>query len=325
MRNFAKASIVKLVVHQLKQTNPELVPKDADSVDALRRAHVPIKYKREILDTVWREAGPETLLSIGQGIRSAGYDPLWHAAVRSASPALFFDKWRRFEVFAHSQNRLRINHSTENAASFERYAVRCGTPTTPENLLICGLIIALLEACGCFGLRCEMALNNGAAYCIRENGRFAVPGDADALRTDTWSIEWRRFSAKPESAVSELNPQDIELPWSRGSAARKSIESVVRILLLDIAHQWKVGDLARAAGLSTRSLQRKLSQAELSFSHLVRLVRIHEACRLLKNSDAPITTIGFCAGFSDSSHFSRDFRAGMGMTPSDYRTAFQGV
>jgi AraC-like DNA-binding protein len=87
----------------------------------------------------------------------------------------------------------------------------------------------------------------------------------------------------------------------------------------DVARQWKVGELAREAGLSTRSLQRRLGDAELSFSRLVRLVRIHEACRLLKDSDAPITSIGFCAGFSDSAHFSRDFRASMGMTPSDYR------
>ena len=94
---------------------------------------------------------------------------------------------------------------------------------------------------------------------------------------------------------------------------------VIRLLMLDVDRQWKVSDLAREAGLSTRSLQRKLSDADLSFSHLVRIVRIHEACRLLKESEAPITTIAFCAGFSDSAHFSRDFRASMGMSPSNYR------
>lgn len=89
--------------------------------------------------------------------------------------------------------------------------------------------------------------------------------------------------------------------------------------MLDIARQWKVGELAREAGLSTRSLQRRLGHADLSFSGLVRLVRIHEACRLLADGAAPITAIALCAGFSDSAHFSRDFRASMGMTPSDYR------
>ncbi len=57
----------------------------------------------------------------------------------------------------------------------------------------------------------------------------------------------------------------------------------------------------------------------VSFSKAVRAVRVHEACRPLKDSDASITMIGFCAGVSDSARFSRDFRAGTGMKPSDYR------
>ena len=81
--------------------------------------------------------------------------------------------------------------------------------------------------------------------------------------------------------------------------------------------------LAREAGLSKRSLQRRLHDADVSFSQLVRLARIHEACRLLTGTDASVTTIGFCAGFSDSAHFARDFRASVGMTPSAYRTAHQ--
>ena len=281
------------------------------------------RHKRDFLDLVWREAGPETLLSIGQGIRDIGYDPIWHAAVRSASPTVMFDKWRRFEAFGHWQNRLRIDQTHEKRASFQRYAVGGGMPTTPENLLICGLIIALLEEIGCVGLRCDMPLDDGATYRIREDGRFSVPDDANPLMPDTWTIEWQMFSSRTKNAIPEAEPPDIALPQSCDSTLRNSIKTVVRLLTLDVSRQWKIDGLACEAGLSTRSLQRRLLDAELSFSHLVRLVRIHEACRLLKNSDAPITTIGFCAGFSDSAHFSRDFRASMGMTPSDYRAVWQ--
>lgn len=311
--------MVDLVLHQLSKTNPELIPRDAGTLDPVRHAQVPAGYKREILDIIWRKAGPETLLSIGQGIRSVGYDPIWHAAVRSASPALLFNKWRRFEVFGHSRNRLRIDQTHERGASFQRYTVDGGTPTAPENLLICGLIIALLEAIGCLGLRCEMPLGDGAAYPIRENGRFRVPDDAEALASATWTIEWRSFSPPVENSASEAEPPHVALPRSCDSTLRASIDAVVRLLTRDVARQWKVGELARETGFSARSLQRRLGDAELSFSRLVRLVRIHEACRLLKGSDAPVTAIGFCAGFSDSAHFSRDFRASMGMTPSDYR------
>jgi AraC-like DNA-binding protein len=267
----------------------------------------------------WREAGAESLLSVGQGIRTVEYDPIWHAAVRSASPGYLFEKWRRFEAFGHSINRLRIDQAAERLASFQRYTVDGGTPTAPENLLICGLIIALLEQIGCRGLVCEMALENGTSFRVREDGRFRIPGGPGTLVTNAWSIEWRSFTPRAENATVEAELPRLTLPRSSDPSLRESIEAVVRILMQDVARQWKVAELAREVGLSARSLQRRLGDAELSFSRLVRLVRIHEACRLLKDSDASITAIGFCAGFSDSAHFSRDFRASMGLSPSDYR------
>ena len=264
--------------------------------------------------------GPETLLSIGQEIRNISYDPIWHAAIRSTNPALLFDKWRRFEVFAHSQNRLKINQTCEKRILFQRYTVDKGTPTAPENLLICGLIIALLKEIGCLDLSCEMLLTNGEHYTIFEAGHFSTPEKTDALVTDAWTIEWQSFSPKADNAPLEAELPNITLPEASGLSLKTTIETVIQHLINDIARHWKVGELAREAGLSKRSLQRKLHDANLSFSSIVRLVRIHEACRLLKDSKAPITAIGFCTGFSDSAHFSRDFRASMGMTPSDYRS-----
>ncbi|MCK5919739.1 MAG: helix-turn-helix transcriptional regulator [Methylococcales bacterium] len=320
MPDFSKASIVNLVVNQLKQTNPELVPMDGGAMDAVRQARVPAEHKRNILDLVWRKAGPAPLLSIGQGIRSIQYDPIWYSAIHSANPTTLFDKWRRYEVFAHSHNRLRIDQIGESCASFQRHTVTGGTPTAPENLLICGVVIALLEEIGCLGLRCEMPFEDGRLYLIRENGRFCIPNDLGMLMTASWTIEWQSFSSRVKNTASATELPEIPLPRPCDSTLRASIESVVQLLMLDIARQWKVGELAREAGLSTRSLQRKLGDADLDFSHLVRLVRIHEACRLLRAGDAPITSIGFCTGFSDSAHFSRDFRASMNMTPSDYRS-----
>lgn len=317
--------MVDLVAHGLKRTGLDLMPTNAGAVDSIRHAHVSPDFKRDILDLVWREAGPEMLLSIGQGIREVGHDPIWRAAVRSASPAVLFEKWQRFEVFGHSQNRLRINRTGEKHASFQRYTVDGGTPTLPENLLICGLIIGLLEAIGCLGLWCGMTLEDGTVHLIRENGQFVVPKISDRLVTAAWTIGWREFSPAMENAISEAELPEIALPRSCATSLRTSIETVTRLLMLDSARQWKVGELAREAGLSTRSLQRRLRDAELSFTRLVRQVRLHEACRLLNDSDASVTTVGFCAGFSDSAHFSRDFRASMGMTPSNYRALHRPV
>lgn len=288
-------------------------------MDPLRKAHAPVQQKRDLLDIIWRETGPAALLSIGQGMREIDFDPMWRGAMRAASPAVLLDKWRRVEVFGHSRNRLHIDMTDETHASCRRYSVDGQSPPTPpENLLICGVVIALLEEIGCLGLYCDMPDGDGAVARIYENGRFQVPGDGTALATATWEIGWTAFSRRPDEAALP-EPPPVALPGSCDTKVRASIEAVTRLMAADTARQWKLGELARETGMSPRSMQRRLGQGGLSFSKLVRAVRVHEACRLLKDSDASLTMIGFCAGFSDSAQFSRDFRASTGMKPSDYR------
>ncbi|MAN60879.1 MAG: hypothetical protein CMI60_02925 [Parvibaculum sp.] len=59
-------------------------------------------------------------------------------------------------------------------------------------------------------------------------------------------------------------------------------------------------------------------------SELVRAVRVREACHLLEVGELSLTQIGFWCGFSDSAHFSRDFKKSLGMPPSVYRASSLG-
>ena len=277
-----------------------------------------MQYKRDLLDILWRNAGPAALLSIGQGIRDIEFDPMWRGAMRAANPAVLLDKWRRVEVFGHSRNRVRVNMASETQVSFHRYSVDGQIPpTTPENLLICGVTIALLEEIGCLGLHCDMPAGDGSNLRIYDKARIQIPDQA-GLTAASWDIGWREFTARPREEA-EPDPLPVALPASCDARTRASIEAASILMAEDAARQWKLGELARECGMSSRSMQRRLEEGGLSFSKLVRLVRIREACRLLKDSDASITMIGFCAGFSDSAQFSRDFRSSTGMTPSDYR------
>jgi len=323
IRDFAKSSLLELVARKLEETCPELVPAEARSLDTIRQAHISPTLKSDILGLLWRNAGPMAVLSIGQGIQSIDYDPMWQAASRSISPVILLDKWRRFEVFAHSQHRLKIDQTRTNMTSFSRYTVDGGTPKAPENLMICGLVIALLEHIGCQGLRCDMPLiapgTDDRTFCIRSENRFFVPVEPGTLQTDRWTISWQDFTPRPENTAPRSDLPPLPLAQLPDPTAKELVTSIARILAIDVARQWKISELARETGHSSRTLQRKLSDAGLSFSHLVRHIRIAEACHLLKDNLAPVTTVGFCAGFSDSAHFSRDFRASTGMTPSDYR------
>jgi len=53
--------------------------------------------------------------------------------------------------------------------------------------------------------------------------------------------------------------------------------------------------------------------------------RVQRAIRLLIDSDLPIEEISHKCGFYDKNHFKRHFRRFLGMTPKEYRKAFQGA
>lgn len=80
-----------------------------------------------------------------------------------------------------------------------------------------------------------------------------------------------------------------------------------------------VAEVAEMAGLSVRSLQRKLTDAGLSYSDLLGAARFDNAARLLSGTDAKIIEVAFACGYADPAHFTRAFRKIAGITPRQFR------
>jgi AraC-like DNA-binding protein len=80
-----------------------------------------------------------------------------------------------------------------------------------------------------------------------------------------------------------------------------------------------LAEIAEIAGVSTRSLQRKLSHAGLTYSDLLETVRFENARNLLRNTNSKIIEIAFSSGYTDPAHFSRAFRRISGVTPRQFR------
>ncbi|MBT4042904.1 MAG: helix-turn-helix transcriptional regulator [Rhodospirillaceae bacterium] len=329
IHDFARASIVNLVRREIAKTHPALLSGMSKPIDNLRNVAVPANDKRTLLTRILDEAGAEVVLAIGQGLRDGDFDPIWRAAARARDPQQLFHGWRRLEGYAHSTNRLEMCCVKDRQVDCRRYKVNgAETPSPVENLLICGVLIALLEIIGCHGVSCNMALFGHGSVVLYENGRFNVPDQrGDGLETTSWTIHWRAFAPKHQGhqghqADLPTDPE-ISIPFPSGcnSEARRAVFQAATYLSADFLRQWKVSELARELGMSQRSLQRRLGEAELNYSSLVRGLRIQEACRLLEDKDTTLAAIGFCAGFSDSAHFSRDFRAATGTTPTAFRDA----
>lgn len=82
----------------------------------------------------------------------------------------------------------------------------------------------------------------------------------------------------------------------------------------------RIGDLGKLVGLSVSAFERKFKKHfRMSPTEYIRRVRMHEACRRLIHRSEPISTIAQECGFSDQSHFTREFARVMRTTPAVYR------
>ncbi|MBO1326593.1 GlxA family transcriptional regulator [Acetobacter sp. TBRC 12305] len=81
-----------------------------------------------------------------------------------------------------------------------------------------------------------------------------------------------------------------------------------------------IGVIAEQLGLSPRHLVR-LFQTEIGMkpTDFYRLIRLRYARALLRQGDMSITEIAIETGFSDCAHFSRQFKARFGLTPTELR------
>lgn len=80
-----------------------------------------------------------------------------------------------------------------------------------------------------------------------------------------------------------------------------------------------VTSIAKSMGMSARTMQRRLSEAGITFRGLVDEARRQLAEGLLTDSEYSIVEIAFLAGFSEQSAFSRAFKRWSGQTPRSFR------
>ncbi|SPY44668.1 helix-turn-helix domain-containing protein, partial [Photobacterium damselae] len=75
-------------------------------------------------------------------------------------------------------------------------------------------------------------------------------------------------------------------------------------------------DIASYLGISFRTLNRRLAEAETSYRSILQEYRLEKALNLLNNDKINMAEIAFRLGFSDLSTFSRAFKRWTGECPS---------
>ena len=80
-------------------------------------------------------------------------------------------------------------------------------------------------------------------------------------------------------------------------------------------------DIARALGMGTRTLRRRLAEEGTTLREVLDRVRFELAASRLSRSDASLARIAFELGFSDQTALSRAFRRWTGQSPAQFRRA----
>ena len=134
---------------------------------------------------------------------------------------------------------------------------------------------------------------------------------------DAADLNFRNPSADPTMALYVKR-----LVESLPAPAHRSIASDVRkdLYILMPMGQATIEQVARGRGMNVRTLQRRLEEADITFSSTLNSVRSELVLRYMENRQYSLQVIGRLLGFSTPSSFTRWFTAEFGMAPRAWRT-----
>jgi len=128
-----------------------------------------------------------------------------------------------------------------------------------------------------------------------------------------------------EGLALELLAEAARQPSYRIGAAPAWLRQAREMLVEHFSETLKLTQVAAAVGVHPVYLATAFRQKfGVTIGEFVRRLRIEHACAELHKEDLPLSAIALRAGFADQSHFSKVFKAYVGITPRKYRAAVRG-
>jgi len=310
--SLAMLGVLERGLYELGIRPPQIHSKEFSQTT--RSATVDLNVKRALLLHAIREWGVSCLVQLGRGVHHFSDEPT-HRAMTSASTQFeLLQRWQRLEKYIHSLHRLEVLQSGENLVSLAHRSKRVGSePDLTESLVVVGVLACLLEAMGAVDVTVHKGTTPVFPHLLEQ--------DASALSlldsVSNWIFKWSGVQKNTES-LADSTPSNFfdasEWPFLAkqvGNACVKDLMSTPT--LAGVAHR---------LASSPRSLQRRLSEAGLSYSQLLGEARRRMAAWRLLSTPASLSEVGFFSGYADQAHFTRDFRKFVGLTPAQYRKEF---
>jgi AraC-like DNA-binding protein len=115
------------------------------------------------------------------------------------------------------------------------------------------------------------------------------------------------------TSLAPMEVQDAQSAWEFVSLLRGMVQPYLGDGRIDVAFT------ADLAGLSTRTLQRRLKLSGSSYSQIVQEARFDLARSHLDEPGMKVIDVAMMAGYDSPQHFTRAFRRFTGVTPTQYR------
>jgi AraC-like DNA-binding protein len=219
-----------------------------------------------------------------RAVGDIGFTVGLHLVATADSPDQFVSRWQAIETVCSHTHRTRFLPGGARTLMVERWSLEPTPSTLPEDLFLLGAFTGAFQAAGAEGIA------------------------VDILGPNRYALHWTGFTPR-SSRPRPLALDRLPAPLARRLAAlAERPEDLMR-----------EPEFAEESGLSLRALQRHLSQAGLSWPHLLRAARLRQASGRLLAEAVSLTEIAHDAGFADQAHFTRSFRRAAGMSPSVYR------
>ncbi len=103
----------------------------------------------------------------------------------------------------------------------------------------------------------------------------------------------------------------------------KRLSVVMNWILQEYEKDIRIAEAAAMCGMSENAFSRFFSQrTRKTFSGYITELRLHKACKLLKENELSVTSICYDCGFNNVSNFNRQFLKEYKMSPVKYRKLF---
>ncbi|MEO1732354.1 MAG: AraC family transcriptional regulator ligand-binding domain-containing protein [Pseudomonadota bacterium] len=141
----------------------------------------------------------------------------------------------------------------------------------------------------------------------RDALEVAIPSESQTNRLSDDGMS-KFFDTHLDTQLSQIN--------DTSALERRIVDQIGEALCEGVP---TLAEVAGPLGMSTRTLQRRLSSEGLAYQDLVTAARKSLSEQLLKRTDYALAEIAFLTGFSDQSTFTRAFKRWHGQTPASYR------